>query len=422
MKFVDLFAGLGGFHLGFANSGKYECVFASEVEPELRRLYRINFGIKAQGDIKKIDERAVPPHDVLCAGFPCQPFSLAGLKKGSECPSFGKLIDNVVRIAKHRTPEFLVLENVPGLMTIADGSVWKDLKTSFGNLGYTLIHKVISPFDLGIPHNRKRLFIIGSLNCDLSGVFDWPSPQEPKCLKEFLSDGLVTFKTVEPEKSAQLDKWQQLLSHCKLPVELPCMSISSQEFGATYPLDFSNVNLDDLKKFNGAYGKRLSVCRNWSDTLMRMPSYCRKSRQVPDWLRKSVEFSRDIYKGNKNFLDKWHVELNKDNNSWQLLEWRGFRKERLLDAHLLQFRASGIRVLKPNAIPSLISMTPTQVPIIGSQMRYLSKHEAARLQNLHELYKIPDNDGMAFKALGNAVNARIVELIATNIKYIRSKN
>ena len=115
MKFIDLFAGLGGFHTGFANSG-YECVFACEIEPHLRTLYKENYGIEPHGDITKVNEVEIPEHDVMCAGFPCQPFSLAGKKKGAECPASGRLIDHVIRIAKHHTPKFVVLENVPNVL------------------------------------------------------------------------------------------------------------------------------------------------------------------------------------------------------------------------------------------------------------------------------------------------------------------
>ena len=392
-------------------------MFASEINPYLRRLYEFNFGINTEGDITKIKEEEVPTHDVLCAGFPCQPFSLAGFKRGRQCQKSGGLIDDVIRIARHRSPEYIVLENVPGLLSVANGSVWNELRQSLDDLGYRLNHKIISPVEIGIPQNRKRLFVVASRSRNLSGIFDWPTPSKLPNLKEFLIGDLPTHKPINSEKRAQLEKWQQLLTNCELPEAMPSLSISAQEFGATYPLDFSNLSIDEIRKFSGAYGQSLSVCRSWNDILKKMPNYCRKLKQVPSWLRSSVEFSRSIYRSNRLFLDQWHLGLNKNNNSWQLLEWRGNAKERLLADHLLQFRASGIRVLKPDTIPSLIAMTTTQIPIIGSEMRYLSKYEAAKLQNLHRLPKIPDNNSVAFKALGNAVNARIVELIASNIKY-----
>lgn len=109
-------------------------------------------------------------------------------------------------------------------------------------------------------------------------------------------------------------------------------------------------------------------------------------------------------------------KINKNYNSWQILEWRGMHTTMDIYEHVVQFRASGIRILKPHIAPSLISMTPTQIPIIPSQNRYMSAHEAAKLQNLHELPNLPETIVGAFKALGNAVNAKVIELIASNLK------
>ena len=417
MKFIDLFAGLGGFHYGMSNAG-FECVFACELDPKLRELYEFNYGLKVWGDIRQAREDNIPEHDILCAGFPCQPFSLAGLKRGTECPESGRLVDEVLRIARHRRPEFLILENVPNVLTIANGSFWQYIRAAFEQLGYRLIHKIISPEDIGIPQNRKRLFIVGSLNHDLLELFEWPESQDRKSLQDILDDSLP-HKVLEPKKRVQLIKWQQLLSTCNLPEEMPSLSISAQEFGATYPIDFTQLAINDLRGYKGAYGQNLRDCKTWNDVLSKMPSYCRKAKRVPEWLIKSVNLSRDIYSQNAGFLDEWSKDFDKQNNSWQTLEWRGYKTKRLLSNHILQFRASGIRVMKPGKAPSLIAMTATQVPIIGSKMRYISKYEAARLQNLHGLAKIPSNDFHAFKAFGNAVNAKIVELIALNIKHIK---
>ncbi len=418
LKFIDLFAGLGGFHHGLSKAGGFECVFASEIDRRLRDLYEANHGLRAEGDITEIHVEAIPSHDVLCAGFPCQPFSLAGSKEGGRCPKSGRLIEHVVRITKHRKPEFLILENVPGLMTVANGSVWNYINTTLRELGYKLEHKVISPLDVAVPQNRKRLFIVASLSFDVTRVFDWPSARKPKHLSEFLGYAPHSYKPVEPKKHDQLKKWQELLTNCVLPAEMPIQSIAAPEFGATYPLDFSKTDLNDLRQFRGAYGQPLRDCANWNEALERMPSYCRKQRRVPTWLTQSVEFSRDCYKRNKAWLDEWHINFDKRYNSWQLLEWRGDRRKRVLGQHLLQFRASGIRVAKPRTLPSLVAMTATQVPIIGSEMRYLSKREAARFQNLHDLKEIPAVDSFAFRAIGNAVNAKVVEHIASNIRRL----
>ena len=415
MKFIDLFAGLGGFHTGFANSG-YECVFACEIEPHLRTLYKENYGIEPHGDITKVNEVEIPEHDVMCAGFPCQPFSLAGKKKGAECPASGRLIDHVIRIAKHHTPKFVVLENVPNVLTIAEGSFWTYLTSSFSEIGYTIHHKVISPVDIGIPQNRKRVFIVAIRNDLDIGSFQWPeiTGLAKTSLLDILDENL-DHKKLEPAKVDLLKHWQSLLNQLALD-RLVCNSIVAPEFGATYPLNFDTLSLKEIKQYKGAYGSDLSHCASWEEVMASMPSYTRKNRAVSNWLLESVEFSRELYQTKKDICDAWAEKINKNYNSWQILEWRGMHTTMDIYEHVVQFRASGICILKPHIAPSLISMTPTQIPIIPSQNRYMSAHEAAKLQNLHELPNLPETIVGAFKALGNAVNAKVIELIASNLK------
>jgi len=415
MKFIDLFAGLGGFHTGFSNSG-YECVFASEIDDSLRHLYKNNYGIEPHGDITKIAAIDIPEHDIICAGFPCQPFSLAGQKKGADCPSSGRLIDDVIRIAKHHNPKFVLLENVPNILTIADGTFWDYIVNSFNTIGYKIEYRIISPVDVGIPQNRKRVFVVATRSDIQVNTNIWPNIhlKKPVSLSQFLDKNLE-HKKVEPLKIGQIKVWQKLLSSCHLPSRRT-FSIVAPEFGATYPLDFDSLTLSQMRKYSGAYGQSLASCRSWSDIMSKMPSYTQKNREVANWIKGSAKLSRQIYEKNKMFLDTWIPSLNTKNNSWQILEWRGELNHYDIFKHLVQFRASGIRVIKPHVAPSLIAMTPTQIPIIPSEGRYLSKHEAAKLQFLDELKYIPENTTKAFKALGNAVNARVVEVIASNLQ------
>ena len=171
-----------------------------------------------------------------------------------------------------------------------------------------------------------------------------------------------------------------------------------------------------MREYRGSYGVSLTKCQTHEELLRHLPSYTRKSERVPNWLLRSVKYSRELYANNNEFLADWSQRLEKSNNSWQILEWRGYGDIHDLSKHILQFRPSGIRVMKKKRAPSLVAMTPTQIPIIGSEMRYMSKYEAARLQNLQNLPFLPDNDRKAFKAFGNAVNVKIVEMIADGIK------
>lgn len=417
MKFIDLFAGLGGFHVGLAKHG-HECVFACEVDTGLRQLYEQNHGHLPQGDIRDIPAKDIPPHDILCAGFPCQPFSLAGKKKGAQCPESGKLIDYVLEIAKYHSPKYVLLENVPNILTIESGIFWRYIKSSFENIGYYLNHNVFSPVDFGIPQNRKRVFGVAIRNDINIKKFEWPKPTglNENCLAKLLEPSIAC-KKLEPAKKKLLKVWQELL--CLLTIgKMPSLSIVAPEFGATYPLNYSELSLHEIKQYRGAYGETLATCTTWEDVEKCMPTYTRASRVVPKWIEKSVQFSRILYSNNVEICDKWKGKINKQYNSWQILEWRGDKHNLNIYSHLVQFRASGVRIMRCDIAPSLISMTPTQIPIIPMKSRYLSPYEAAKLQHLHNLKYLPMAPQRAFKALGNAVNARIVELISERLETL----
>ncbi|MBR7777945.1 DNA cytosine methyltransferase [Undibacterium rugosum] len=416
MKFIDIFSGLGGFHVGLKNNG-HECVFSCEINEDLRDLYEINHGIRPHDDIRTVSESDVPAHDILCAGFPCQPFSLAGKKKGAKCPESGRLIDHVVRIADYHKPQFVLLENVPNVLTIENGTFWDYVRNSFERIGYRIDYRVISPVDLGIPQNRKRVFILGTRSDINAESFKWPSASDEGIVRvslEEVLDNTLDHKKLESKKSDILALWQELLNGLNIAT-LCSVSIVAPEFGATYPENFSKLSLRELKHYKGAYGQSLEHCHTWAELLALMPSYVQKGKQIPQWMLKSIRFSRNLYQANENFCDQWAKKLSKINNSWQILEWRGAHVKHVIKDHIVQFRASGIRILKADIAPSLIAMTPTQIPIIPSESRYVSKHEAAKLQYLHTLKKLPEKNNAAFKALGNAVNAKIIELIGKNL-------
>lgn len=411
MKFIDLFAGLGGFHVGLSKLG-HECVFASEIDPELSTLYEKNFDIKPCGDIRKINASDIPSHDILCAGFPCQPFSVAGKKEGAQCPKSGKLIDEVLRITKYHKPEYVLLENVPQILTIQNNEFWDHIVTSFTKLEYKITHNIYSPEQFGIPQRRNRVFVVASKN----RVIVLPKALENvECqIDSILQDG-IPYRSLEKKKTDILEHWQLFLSHVNT---ITSHTILASEFGATYPLmDLSKLPINELLKYKGAFGDDLSCCTNYEEIMNKMPEYVRKNNKVPDWILSSVTNSRKIYEQYAKFLDEWKIAI-KDcgNSSWQKLEWRAERTTLNLWNYIIQFRASGIRVSNTQYTPSLVAMTPTQIPIIGKQRRYLSPREAVKLQAMESLKYLPECNTRAFKALGNAVNAKIVYSISATLK------
>lgn len=416
-KFIDLFSGLGGFHQALATLGM-KCVFASEIDNSLRELYYDNYGIRPEGDIRLISETDIPKHDVLCAGFPCQPFSLAGSKKGAKCPVSGKLIDDVIRIAKHHRPKYIFLENVPNVLSVDNGRFWNHIEHSLQTIGYHVDYKIYSPTDFGIPQRRKRIFIVARLNN--TQEINWPDIRKyqnkpGKNLLNYISKKKGNINTkIDSKKIKILNTWQSILSHIE---EISYKFIIVAEFGATYPIHtLHKLRLKDIKEYKGAFGSNLSGCRTWKDALEVLPHYIKdEERQVPQWLIDSIEYSRRIYLENKQIFDELKLEFIQAPNSWQKLQWQGSRSNIDIWQHLIQFRPSGIRIIKPEIAPSLVAMTSTQIPIIGKTQSYMNERQAATLQGLEKLRKLPGNKTAAIKALGNAVNANIIKTIAKNV-------
>lgn len=176
-KSIDLFAGIGGIRLGFDNAFKddIKTVFISEWDAKAQETYRANFDddIEIMGDITKINEKDIPEHDLLLAGFPCQAFSLAGQKRGFE-DTRGTLFFDVARIVKYHKPKVVFAENVKNLVNHDRGRTFKIIKEILTDLGYTVFHKVLNSKNFGVPQNRERIYIVAYRN-DIAPIsFDFP--------------------------------------------------------------------------------------------------------------------------------------------------------------------------------------------------------------------------------------------------------
>jgi DNA (cytosine-5)-methyltransferase 1 len=183
--FIDLFCGIGGFHAAAANLG-LDCVFASDIDKKARTSYYKNYKLKPSGDITKIKAKNIPDFDLLCGGFPCQPFSSAGKRKGIN-DHRGNLFFEIVRILKAKKPEAFLLENVVGLTTIDKGNTFRRVLFELQSLGYCVQWKILNTIDYGLPQSRPRLFIVGIKKFVL---FSWPKSKPMQPLKEILDDSL----------------------------------------------------------------------------------------------------------------------------------------------------------------------------------------------------------------------------------------
>lgn len=159
--FIDLFCGIGGIRLGMETAG-FKCTMSCDINAECQRTYFENFGEFPQGDIKQIDEKTVPQHDVLCAGFPCQPFSISGKQKGFE-DTRGTLFFEICRIINEKKPPIVFLENVKHLVHHDHGKTLEVILNQLDELGYKVSWDVLNGADFGVPQNRERIIIIGSV-------------------------------------------------------------------------------------------------------------------------------------------------------------------------------------------------------------------------------------------------------------------
>lgn len=201
MNFIDLFCGIGGFRIAFEQAGA-NCVFSSDIDKYACETYNSNFSEFPLSDITKIDERKIPNFDILCAGFPCQPFSIGGLRKGF-AETRGTLFFDIERVLREKKPKSFILENVKGLINHEKGKTLETILNKLGDrvnykynenkspdcLNYDIHYKVINSKSFGVPQNRERVFIIGFLK---HTDFHFPVSKKQKLLTDIIDYSLPT--------------------------------------------------------------------------------------------------------------------------------------------------------------------------------------------------------------------------------------
>lgn len=442
--FIDLFAGLGGFHLALNNFG-CRCVFASELEEDLQKLYSINFpDTPIRGDITAIKPEMIPAHDILCAGFPCQPFSQAGLQQGfKDTKGRGNLFDSICSILEFHKPKYIILENVSNLKSHDHGNTWTTIKNKLEK-NYDIKDKILSPHQFGIAQHRKRIYIVG-VRKDLGNLSKFEFPVSDKKFKidinNIIDPNDSDIVLLPQKKQEMLSVWQEFIDHIvSSGQKIPRFPIWAMEFGATYDYKEIAPAFQPVSQLLGKKG-HLGILingRSKKDCLKMLPIYSQtrklKLHRFPRWKIRYIEQNREFYQKNKTWLDPWIEKIKNYDNSFLKFEWNCGNAIPTLYDKIIQFRASGIRVKLPTFAPALNlvgSQTPyfpwvkvpakfceDHKPHIG---RFMSIKEAAAIQGFKDINLDPRKEGFPLtrsrvsEALGNAVNVTIITHIANNL-------
>ncbi|SVB91442.1 uncharacterized protein METZ01_LOCUS244296, partial [marine metagenome] len=392
-KFIDLFAGIGGFHAAMSGFGG-KCVYAVEIDEAATAVYERNWGVSALGDITAdaTDETMnVPDHDVLCAGFPCQPFSKSGAQRGME-ETRGTLYWNILNIIRVRKPALVLLENVRNLAGPRHRHEWQVIIETLRDEGYVVsdIPAVFSPHLLppergGRPQIRERVFIVAVRGAD------------PADARQAMIVPPVECRPVGGWDPQTWTLEEDLLD----PVsDVPGCEISDAEIHWIEAWNDFVVGMWEERE-----GRRLPGFPLWGDDWVHRDELSippKTPKWKSDFLRKNAEFYTEHQEFIDDWSEKWEFHTDEFPPSRRKFEWQAQDTPDLWST-VMHLRPSGIRAKRPTYLPALVAITQTS--IIGPLRRRLSPREAARLQGLPDWFDFGDQPTSAtYKQLGNAVS------------------
>ena len=401
--FIDLFAGIGGFHAALDPIGG-ECVFVSEIDSAASIIYSKNWiknnEISVSGDIKELTKNVnknIPNHDVLTAGFPCQPFSKSGHQLGVN-EARGTLFYNILQIIEEKKPKIILLENVRNLVGPKHYKDYLIIIKLLRKLGYAVSDEptILSPHEIptrlgGTPQHRDRVFI-GAVRVG------------EKRAKE-LSD-LGPLLPRQPFKKHEEIVWDinKTLTEYMATPEKKSTKISKEKINA---LKMWNEFLNSYREFNNSNPPGLPL---WSD-YWDIRKNIKIPKSVPDWKRQFILRNIEIYEVNSKWINTWRkkYDLSSHITSNRKFEWQG-RNQKDVYKCLIQFRPSGIRCKEPNYVPAFVALT--QTPVLGWEKREITVKEASLLQGFNRNFSFYDQrDSLSLKQIGNAVHPASARLV-----------
>ncbi|WP_374999520.1 DNA cytosine methyltransferase [Aeromicrobium sp. CTD01-1L150] len=396
--FIDLFAGIGGFHAALSALGG-ECVYASEIDDAAAKIYQHNWEMQPAGDIIAETDPVVkvPPHDVLAAGFPCQPFSKSGFQRGMD-EARGTLFGNICSILLEHRPSMVLLENVRNIAGPRHAHEWDVIIRSLRQLGYQVsaTPAVFSPHLLppsmgGRPQVRERIFIVGTYVGEERAQED-----------------------VEPVvHNRPIDGWdpQQWDLGTILQDEDEIADRANYELTPTEQ-HWVKVWSEFVRRLRAAGVEKLPGFPVWVDAFIHLDDLV-IHEDTPAWKANFLRKNAQFYTEHESLLNEWLAdfdELNGLPSSRRKFEWQAQDAASLEDC-IMHFRPSGIRAKRPTYVPALVAIT--QTTILGRPLRRITPREAARLQSLPDWFDFPGQpDSATYKQLGNGVNAGVVYHVA----------
>lgn len=391
-EFVDLFSGIGAFHLALEQLGG-KCVFASDIDKYAIETYTDNFHMDSNCNIRDISEEDIPKHDVLCAGFPCQAFSTAGHKKGFK-DKRGILFFEIERILKYHKTKYIILENVKNLLNHDNGKTWRVIKNILIELGYILTETplVMSPNYLGIPQLRERVFILGIHKSYLKSI-------NSNLIIEKDNQEYLNIKRIEKKDIPKTSIYSVL------------EDLTDEQFKEYEITDYEKFTLTAWDEFHKNIEPKVLGFPVWVFEFGQTYDYS----SFPKWKQDYIRKNRKLYLDNKDFIDKWIIKYNV--NGFKLrdkkFEWQAGANYNSVWETSIQLRQSGIRCKKPDFFPTLVAMV--QTPIIGKYKRRMTPREVARLQSFPDTFIINKDLHQAYKQFGNSANVEIIKYLAKQL-------